>query len=109
MYGDEAVLDYDLKNFGTITSLQLFAPEYDDPKYFEQFRGKVAFYRWDSGMYEVIRDWKQVFDGDTLAPYLSGEGKLRIRYDVADDIDITDKNCTLPCMRLTGKVVNPDA
>ncbi len=109
MYGDEAVLDYDLKNFGMITSLQLFAPEYDDPKYFEQFRGEVAFYRWDSGTYEVIRDWKQVFDGATLAPYLSGEGKLRIRYDVADDIDITDKNCTLPCMRLTGKVVNPDA
>lgn len=109
LYGEEAVLRYDFKNLGQISSMELFAPEYDDPKYFEFFSGEVAFYRWDSDSYEVINDWKQTFDQEALAPYLSQDGTLLIRYRVADDMDITSKNCTLPYIRLTGKVVNPDA
>lgn len=109
MYGQDAVLDYDLSAFGTITQLQLFAPEYDDPKYFEQFRGTVSFYRWDTGTYEEMDRWKKPFDENRLAGYLSDTGTLRIRYQVEDDMDVTSKNCTLPCLRLTGKVVGADA
>ena len=109
MYGSDAVLCYDFSDMGKVTGLQLSAPEYDDSKYFEQFRGKIAFYCWDSGTYEEIKEWKKPLDEKTLEKYLSADGKLQIRYDVDDDINVTDKNCTLPCMQLTGKVVDPDA
>ena len=109
MYGQDAVLDYDLSGLGEITGIKFFKPEYDDPKYFEAFRGKVAFYCWSSGEYETISKWEKMFDGTELEKYLSADGKLRVRYQLADDMDVTDKNCTLPCLQITGKVVNPDA
>ena len=43
MYGQDAVLNYDLSGLGEITGIKFFKPEYDDPKYFESFRGQVAF------------------------------------------------------------------
>ena len=92
-----------------ITGIKFFKPEYDDPKYFESFRGQVAFYCWSSGEYETISKWEKVFDRTELEKYLSADGTLRVRYQVADDMDVTDKNCTLPCLQITGKVVNPDA
>ena len=109
MYGQDAVLDYDLFGLGEITGIKFFKPEYDDPKYFESFRGQVAFYCWSSGEYETISKWEKVFDRTELEKYLSPDGTLRVRYQVADDMDVTDKNCTLPCLQITGKVVNPDA
>lgn len=109
MYGQDAVLNYDLSGLGEITEIKFFKPEYDDPKYFEPFRGQVAFYCWSSGEYETISKWKKLFDGTELEKYLSAEGTLRVRYQVADDMDVTNKNCTLPCLQITGKVVNPDA
>lgn len=109
MYGQDAVLDYDLSGLGEITEIKFFKPEYDDPKYFEPFRGQVAFYCWSSGEYETISKWEKLFDGTELEKYLSAEGTLRVRYQVADDMDVTNKNCTLPCLQITGKVVNPDA
>ena len=51
----------------------------------------------------------KLFDGTELEKYLSEDGTLRVRYQVADDMDVTDKNCTLPCLQITGKVVTPDA
>ena len=109
MYGQDAVLNYDLSGLGEITEIKFFKPEYDDPKYFEPFRGQVAFYCWSSGEYETISKWEKLFDGTELEKYLSAEGTLRVRYQVADDMDVTNKNCTLPCLQITGKVVNPDA
>lgn len=109
MYGQDAVLDYDLSGLGEITGIKFFKPEYDDPKYFESFRGQVAFYCWSSGEYETISKWEKVFDRTELEKYLSADGTLRVRYQVADDMDVTDKNCTLPCLQITGKVVNLDA
>lgn len=109
MYGQDAVLDYDLSGLGEITGIKFFKPEYDDPKYFESFRGQVAFYCWSSGEYETISKWEKVFDRTELEKYLSADGTLRVHYQVADDMDVTDKNCTLPCLQITGKVVNPDA
>ena len=109
MYGQDAVLNYDLSGLGEITGIKFFKPEYDDPKYFEPFRGQVAFYCWSSGEYETISKWEKLFDGTELEKYLSAEGTLRVRYQVADDMDVTNKNCTLPCLQITGKVVNPDA
>lgn len=109
MYGQDAVLNYDLSGLGEITEIKFFKPEYDDPKYFEPFRGQVAFYCWSSGEYETISKWEKLFDGTELEKYLSAEGTLRVRYQVADDVDVTNKNCTLPCLQITGKVVNPDA
>ena len=109
MYGQDAVLDYDLSGMGKVTGIEFFQPEYDDTKYFEPFRGKVAFYCWSSGEYEEIPKWEKLFDEKELDRYLSSDGTLRVRYQVADDIDVTDKNCTLPCLKITGKVVNPDA
>lgn len=109
MYGQDAVLNYDLSRLGEITEIKFFKPEYDDPKYFEPFRGQVAFYCWSSGEYETISKWEKLFDGTELEKYLSAEGTLRVRYQVADDMDVTNKNCTLPCLQITGKVVNPDA
>lgn len=109
MYGQDAVLNYDLSGLGEITEIKFFKPEYDDPKYFEPFRGQVAFYCWSSGEYETISKWEKLFDGTELEKYLSAEGTLRVRYQVADDMDVTNKNCTLPCLQTTGKVVNPDA
>lgn len=109
MYGQDAVLNYDLSGLGEITEIKFFKPEYDDPKYFEPFRGQVAFYCWSSGEYETISKWEKLFDGTELEKYLSAEGTLRVRYQVADDMDVTNKNCTLPCLQITGKVVTPDA
>lgn len=109
IYGQDAVLNYDLSGLGEITEIKFFKPEYDDPKYFEPFRGQVAFYCWSSGEYETISKWEKLFDGTELEKYLSAEGTLRVRYQVADDMDVTNKNCTLPCLQITGKVVNPDA
>ena len=109
MYGQDAVLNYDLSGLGEITGIKFFKPEYDDPKYFEPFRGQVAFYCWSSGEYETISKWEKLFDGTELEKYLSAEGTLRVRYQVADDMDVTNKNCTLPCLQITGNVVNPDA
>lgn len=109
MYGQDAVLNYDLSGLGEITGIKFFKPEYDDPKYFESFRGQVAFYCWSSGEYETISKWEKLFDGTELEKYLSEDGTLRVRYQVADDMDVTDKNCTLPCLQITGKVVTPDA
>ena len=109
MYGQDAVLNYDLSGLGEITEIKFFKPEYDDPKYFEPFRGQVAFYCWSSGEYETISKWEKLFDGTELEKYLSAEGTLRVRYQVADDMDVTNKNCTLPCLQITGKVVNLDA
>ena len=109
MYGQDAVLNYDLSGLGEITEIKFFKPEYDDPKYFESFRGQVAFYCWSSGEYETISKWEKLFDGTELEKYLSAQGTLRVRYQVADDMDVTNKNCTLPCLQITGKVVNPDA
>lgn len=109
MYGQDAVLNYDLSGLGEITEIKFFKPEYDDPKYFEPFRGQVAFYCWFSGEYETISKWEKLFDGTELEKYLSAEGTLRVRYQVADDMDVTNKNCTLPCLQITGKVVTPDA
>lgn len=109
MYGQDAVLNYDLSGLGEITEIKFFKPEYDDPKYFEPFRGQVAFYCWSSGEYETISKWEKLFDGTELEKYLSAEGTLRVHYQVADDMDVTNKNCTLPCLQITGKVVNPDA
>lgn len=109
MYGQDAVLNYDLSGLGEITEIKFFKPEYDDPKYFEPFRGQVAFYCWSSGEYETISKWEKLFDGTELEKYLSAERTLRVRYQVADDMDVTNKNCTLPCLQITGKVVNPDA
>ena len=99
----------DLSGLGKITGIKFFKPEYDDPKYFESFRGQVAFYCWSSGEYETISKWEKVFDRTELEKYLSADGTLRVRYQVADDMDVTDKNCTLPCLQITGKVVTPDA
>ena len=109
MYGQDAVLNYDLSGLGEITEIKFFKPEYDDPKYFEPFRGQVSFYCWSSGEYETISKWEKLFDGTELEKYLSAEGTLRVHYQVADDMDVTNKNCTLPCLQITGKVVNPDA
>lgn len=109
MYGQDAVLNYDLSGLGEITEIKFFKPEYDDPKYFEPFRGQVAFYCWSSGEYETISKWEKLFDGTELEKYLSAEGTLRVRYQVADDMDVANKNYTLPCLQITGKVVNPDA
>lgn len=109
MYGQDAVLDYDLQQFGQVTELRMFIPEYDDFRYFEKFCGKVFFYRWDTETYEEIRDWEQPFDQDRLKPYLSDDKVLRIWYQVDDDVDVVNKNCTLPCMSIRGKVVQPDA
>ena len=109
MYGQDAVLNYDLSGLGEITEIKFFKPEYDDPKYFESFRGQVAFYCWSSGEYETILKWEKVFDRTELEKYLSADGTLRVRYQVADDMDVTNKNCTLPCLQITGKVVTPDA
>lgn len=109
MYGQDAVLNYDLSGLGEITGIKFFKPEYDDPKYFKSFRGQVAFYCWSSGEYETISKWEKLFDGTELEKYLSEDGTLRVRYQVADDMDVTDKNCTLPCLQITGKVVTPDA
>ena len=109
MYGQDAVLNYDLSGLGEITEIKFFKPEYDDPKYFEPFRGQVAFYCWSSGEYETILKWEKVFDRTELEKYLSADGTLRVRYQVADDMDVTNKNCTLPCLQITGKVVTPDA
>ena len=58
---------------------------------------------------QTISKWEKLFDGTELEKYLSAEGTLRVRYQVADDMDVTNKNCTLPCLQITGKVVNPDA
>ena len=58
---------------------------------------------------QTISKWEKVFDRTELEKYLSADGTLRVRYQVADDMDVTDKNCTLPCLQITGKVVNPDA
>ena len=58
---------------------------------------------------KTISKWEKLFDGTELEKYLSEDGTLRVRYQVADDMDVTDKNCTLPCLQITGKVVNPDA
>ena len=58
---------------------------------------------------QTISKWEKLFDGTELEKYLSADGKLRVRYQLADDMDVTDKNCTLPCLQITGKVVNPDA
>ena len=58
---------------------------------------------------KTISKWEKLFDGTELEKYLSAEGTLRVRYQVADDMDVTNKNCTLPCLQITGKVVNPDA
>ena len=58
---------------------------------------------------QTISKWEKVFDRTELEKYLSADGTLRVRYQVADDMDVTDKNCTLPCLQITGKVVTPDA
>ena len=58
---------------------------------------------------QTISKWEKLFDGTELEKYLSEDGTLRVRYQVADDMDVTDKNCTLPCLQITGKVVTPDA
>ena len=58
---------------------------------------------------QTISKWEKLFDGTELEKYLSAEGTLRVRYQVADDMDVTNKNCTLPCLQITGKVVTPDA
>ena len=85
MYGQDAVLDYDLSGLGKITGIKFFKPEYDDPKYFESFRGQVAFYCWSSGEYETIskwgkkcltgRNWKNSVGRWDVAGSLSGGGR----------------------------------
>ena len=70
------------------------------------FVGRLLFI---AGPVENMRRWEKLFDGTELEKYLSAEGTLRVRYQVADDMDVTNKNCTLPCLQITGKVVNPDA
>lgn len=69
MYGQDAVLNYDLSGLGEITEIKFFKPEYDDPKYFEPFRGQVAFIagpvenmrRFQSGKNCLTgRNWKNI-------------------------------------------------
>ena len=59
--------------------------------------------------YETIsRKWEKCLTGRNWEKYLSADGTLRVRYQVADDMDVTDKT-VLPCLQITGKVVTPDA
>ena len=77
MYGQDAVLDYDLSGLGKITGIKFFKPEYDDPKYFESFRGQVAFLLLvPVENMRRFRNGKKVFDRTELEKYLSADGTL---------------------------------
>lgn len=109
MYGKDAVLEYALGEYGTITKLEMFDPQYDEERYFMPFIGTMAFYNWEKQQYDVIDKKQREFSQKELEPYLSDTGALRVSYQLKEGMDVTSKNCTLPCLKVEGKVVESNA
>lgn len=112
MYGQDAVLDYDLSGLGEITGIKISLSRnmmIQKENILNHFVGRLLFIAGPVENMRRFRKWEKVFDRTELEKYLSADGTLRVRYQVADDMDVTDKNCTLPCLQITGKVVTPDA
>lgn len=99
----ECTVDYQTLFLGNLEKLRLFSVEYDEEKYYYPFEGNVALYNWQTLSFEEIHDWDEPIEGDELAPYVSENGVVRVRYLLEDTLYRTDSSCMLPCLWGAGK------